>query len=623
MAIYRSIIVYVLGIFLIQACMIPQQNEIESTSLAFEEPPQWSREAIWYQIFLERFHNSDTINDPTLITTYRALNDPMPEDWSRTSWGHDWYKQEDWAVKTGLDFYRTIQMRRYGGDLKGVLNKIPYLKDLGITAIYFNPLNDAPSLHKYDARHYHHIDVTFGPDPVGDMAIIASEDPADPTTWQWTAADKMFLAVIDSLHAHGIRVVLDFSWNHTGSSFWAFQDIQKNGYDSPYVDWYQGEMKTNEETGEPYYDYEGWYGIKSLPEWRKIDSDGKIAGHPYEGNLHPEVKKHIFDVSKRWMDPYNDGDVSRGLDGIRLDVAEHVPMGFWRDYRKFVRSVNPEFYLVGENWWKDWPHELMDVEPWVQGDVFDAVMHYQWYKVARGYFAKSEDFVSARQFGRAMDSVFSRYPSYTQEAMMNLASSHDSPRLLTSFFNQNIYKYNCKPQESAEYLTGKPDEVTYRRVKLFLIHQFTFIGAPHIWNGDELGMWGADDPDNRKPLWWPEQTFEKETACVHSNYEYEQEVGYNEDMHLFYKSLIALRKKHPTLTYGEVSFIPTDREIVAYKRTHEDDEWVILFNNESYEQPIKLDGDYTAMFSFQVHERENYSGEITLGPESALVLRRR
>ncbi|MBP6538990.1 MAG: hypothetical protein KA234_01540, partial [Saprospiraceae bacterium] len=127
---------------------MPKVINTTQSDLPFDQPPAWAREAIWYQIFVERFFNGNQANNPTPITSDNALIDPLPDDWSLTDWGHNWYKQEPWAKKTGLDFYRTIQMRRYGGDLDGVLQKIAYLKDLGINAIYFNPINDAPSLHK-------------------------------------------------------------------------------------------------------------------------------------------------------------------------------------------------------------------------------------------------------------------------------------------------------------------------------------------------------------------------------------------------------------------------------------------------------------------------------------------
>jgi len=561
---------------------------------AFDRPPKWAQEAIWYQILVERFRNGNLSNDPSPSTCQNALIDPLPSDWELMEWGANWYQQTPWEQGTGLDFYRTVQMRRYGGDLDGVIDKIPYLKSLGVNALYFNPINDAPSLHKYDARHYHHIDVTFGDDIVGDIALMASEDHNDPSTWTWTSADKKFLKLVDLLHQEGMRVVLDFSWNHTGNNFWAFKDVEANLEQSLYKDWYITKFRNDPKTGETKFDYEGWYGISNLPELKKIDSEGKIAGHPYEGNINTEVKKHIFDVSRRWMDPNGNGDLSKGIDGMRLDVAEHVPLGFWRDFRKFVRSINSDFYLVGENWWTEWPDVLMDPMPWVQGDVFDAVMHYQWFKVARGYFAQPNDRIDLVAFRTAIDSIYDKYEPHTAQAMMNLASSHDSPRLLTSFFNVNKYKFHCKPQEDPQYRTNQPGEITYHKTKLFLLHQFTFIGAPHIWNGDEMGMRGADDPDNRKPLIWEDITFEPETQSANSDYKYQESVAFDKDMFGFYQAVITLRKSSPAFTYGHYAFVNLDEDhnVLAYYRYDANERFLIIFNNNSTVTTFDLPLDY-------------------------------
>ena len=142
-------------------------------------------------------------------------------------------------MRQGVLFYETVHMRRYGGDLQGVIDQLDYLADLGINAIYFNPVNDSPSLHKYDVRNYHHVDIFFGPDPQGDAALIATEDPADPSTWVWTSADKLFLELIEQARQRGIRVIMDYSWNHTGIAFWAWKDVLERQQASPYADWYR------------------------------------------------------------------------------------------------------------------------------------------------------------------------------------------------------------------------------------------------------------------------------------------------------------------------------------------------------------------------------------------------
>jgi glycosidase len=574
----------------------------------------WAREAIWYQIFVERFRNGNPNNNPSRETCEGALVDSLPLDWSLTPWGHNWYEQEEWAVNTGLPFDRTIQMRRYGGDLKGVQDKIEYLKDLGVTVIYFNPINDAPSLHKYDARYYHHIDVTFGESVALDRAIMAQENPVDPNTWQWTSADKKWLETVDMLHDAGMKVVLDFSWNHTGIKFWAFDDLKKNKLKSNYKDWYHNVHFSKGANNEDTFSYDGWYGISTLPELRKISLTGKKQGRPYEGDLDPYVKNHIFAVSKRWIDPHGDGSCRSGIDGMRLDVAEHVPMGFWRDFRKYVRSINKEFYLVGENWWDQWPDKLMDPMPWVQGDVFDAVMHYQWYKVARAYFGQSNEKIDLKTFKQKMDSIFCKYPSHTQQAMMNLASSHDSPRLITDFYNSNRYKMYCKPQEDPNFKTEFPDEVAVAKVKLLLFHQFTFVGSPHIWNGDELGMTGADDPDNRKPIWWEDIDFEEETQSPYASYHYQQKPSANLDIFKYYKNLIKLRKENKLLSYGAYRFVDTENEkVLGYMRELVGSKVLVLINNSAVSQPLSsnlMDLKKTIIFSTNKSNKADQISEL-------------
>jgi glycosidase len=217
------------AIVILTACAaIVAVGQSPSAVVPFDEPPIWAREAIWYQIFVERFRNGDPANDPRPKFMRGAYPGYVPADWKLTPWDQDWYEQQDWARADGGGFYKTVQARRFGGDLQGVLDKLDYLHDLGVTAIYFNPLNDSPSLHKYDARHYRHIDRNFGPDPAGDSAIIDAENPIDPTTWRWTAADRLFLKLVRELHRRNMRVIMDYSWNHTGVTFWAWQDLQEN-----------------------------------------------------------------------------------------------------------------------------------------------------------------------------------------------------------------------------------------------------------------------------------------------------------------------------------------------------------------------------------------------------------
>lgn len=591
--------------------------------LTVTEPPKWAQEAVWYQIFVERFHNADPTNDPTPESIRGSWPQMSPEGWAVTPWTQDWYRMDPWAEAAGLDFYTAVQLRRYGGDLQGVIDRLDYLADLGITALYLNPLNDAPSLHKYDARHYHHIDVNFGPDPAFDNALIATETPDDPSTWTWTLADLAFIDLIEQAHRRGIRVILDVSWNHTGKTFWAWKDVLEKGRESRYADWYEIE------SFDPFR-YSGWAGVPELPELRKIGAEGRVHGRPVPGNLHPEVKQHIFDVTRRWMDPNGDGDPSDGVDGFRLDVAELVPVAFWRDYNRFVKSINPDAYLVGEVWWDKWPDSMVDPAPWVNGPVFDAVMNYRWYMPTRSYFADALPRVhTASEYIHHLDSVARGQSPAVRRAMMNLTASHDTERFGTSILNSgNRYKYRMSPRETEAFRVDKPDAWTRRLQAMVLAHQFTYIGAPHIWNGDELGMWGGDDPDMRKPIIWPGMDFEDETAHPFGRPRKRDRVEADMAWHAHHKALIAIRRQNPALAWGDLVYKPTDdaQQALAYLRTHEGNRILVVFNNRSDDRDITTGGvpagTYTDLMDGSTY-RSDGSGRLRLPMEgkSARILR--
>ncbi len=161
---------------------------------------------VWYQIFVERFANGDKTNDSQPANFADSFN--VPANWQLTPWTHDWYAPGAWAQAAGLKHNDNLSLRRYGGDLQGVFDKLDYLQQLGVTALYLNPINDAPSLHKYDARSYHHIDVNFGPDPVGDQKIIAQKNPADPATWRWTADGRETVLAFFNLEPKSVMLPL-------------------------------------------------------------------------------------------------------------------------------------------------------------------------------------------------------------------------------------------------------------------------------------------------------------------------------------------------------------------------------------------------------------------------------
>lgn len=557
---------------------------------SFNSPPKWAETAIWYQIFVERFYNGNNRNNPNKESIKGAWPHESPHDWKITDWESDWYHNTP-NTKNSLamkQWYDKVQSRRYGGDLTGVIKKLDYLQDLGINAIYFNPLNDAPSLHKYDVRNYHHIDINFGLNPSLDKEIIAQEEPNKPETWQWTTADKLFLDLVAEIHKRGMRIILDFSWNHTGSEFWAWKNVLKNGINSPYHDWYEIKKFNNPNHEDSKLEYIGWAGVKEMPLIKKITNEINIPGEPYEGNLPEGFKQHIFQVCKRWLSPNGYDSKIYGVDGFRVDVADQIGLSFWREFRSYVRQIKPDAYLIGEVWWKNWPHSMMDPKPYLQGDVFDAVMYYQPYRHSRAFFAKSEEYQGVETFIKQLKESTNHLPYNTLQSMMMMAASHDTPRLLSSFYNKGIYKFNAKPTENPNYKTGKPDIETYKRVRNLLVFQFTMPGAPHIWAGDEMGMWGADDPDCRKPLWWKEFNFQAETKYPFTENSHDKEkVGFNQEHFNFYKKLIHLRKKHKALNNGNVQFVYYKEDILIYKCSAEEEHIYVLFNNSN--QKVILD----------------------------------
>ncbi len=574
-----------------------QKNKNE-TSNVITAVPKWAREAVWYQIFPERFRNGDTTNDPTVKDIVGTYPDEIPKNWKTTAWSSDWYKPDEWFKNSHLSSkWDKLQLRRYGGDLQGVLDELDYIKNLGITAIYFNPLNDAPSLHKYDPRSWRHIDVNFGPHPEYDKKIIAEENPIDPKTWEFTSADSLFLKVIKECHKRNLKLVMDYSWNHTGSEFWAFKDVKKNGKNSPYADWYEIKSFDNPSTPKNEFAYDGWAGVKYLPEIKK-DLIGNPDELPRRGNLHSKTaKQHIFNVARRWLDPNNDGNPDDGVDGYRLDVAEKLPLGFWREFRKVVRKVNPNALLIGEIWWKKWPEELLAPNVYLQGDVFDCIMNYRWYRPARHFFASAPKRMKPSEFVKILHEKMQGIDTNRLEAMMNLVDSHDAPRVSTSLYNHGKYKFHAKPTENPNYKIDKPDANTRKIQKMLLIHQYTYIGSPHIWYGDEVGMWGADDPDCRKPMVWPDINYEDETHHPFTKIKKIDKVVQDTALLKFYKKLIQIRKRNPALIYGNIKFILADdkNNTLAYSRNYNKQKIIVIFNNSNNEKSIKVpssNGEY-------------------------------
>lgn len=637
-----SLLIILSSILIYASCTKTTQSTSNSFKVpitAFEDVPAWSKEMVWYQIFVERFRNGDPTNDPTSEDIVGNFSAYIPTNWQITPWTQDWYKPdvyfEELHGKKMLNGYPItnftgkVQLRRYGGDLQGVLEKMDYLEELGITAIYFNPLNDAPSLHKYDPRHWRHIDRTFGPNPKGDEEIMAKETPEDPSTWQFTHADQLFLKVIEEFHQRGIRVILDYSWNHTGKNFWALKDIEMKGKASAFIDWFDIQAFDAPNTPENEFQYRSWFGVPSLPEIKEnVEHNHENGIKAYNGDLYSEsVRQHIFNVSKRWLDPNGDGDPSDGIDGFRLDVAGEIGVDFWKAYRKEVRTVNPDAYLVGEIWWEKWPDKLLNPKPFLEGDIFDAVMNYRWYRATRHFFNQSPDKIPVSEFIDSLQAFNSDLRKQSTYAMMNLTASHDVPRFATSIFNKNKYKFGTNPSPDNDYKIHKPDAETYQTMKLILTQQFTYIGSPHIWAGDEMGMWGGDDPNCRKPLIWKDYDFEPEAHHPLGNGKRpKDEVKFNDELFQFYQKLIKIRKENEVLALGDIEYLLIDdnKEVLAYSRFNGATEVIVVFNTSNktvnINIPKKQPKDYQNILNDIEVENEKDKLSIELGTRSAVIL---
>ncbi len=569
--IFLSIIINIsIGFFNL---IIPQDNQTSA--------PAWAKKAVWYQIFPERFRNGDRTNDPTLDDMKGAWPYVRPANWQIHPWTSDWYKLQPWEKETGQGFYWNAGLRRYGGDLQGMLDKLDYLQNLGINAIYLNPIFESPSLHKYDASMYHHIDNNFGPNPNRDTEIWNQEDPGNPSTWKWTTADSLFLQLIKECHNRNIKIIIDGVFNHVGTTFWAFQDLLKKQEKSMYKDWFTVKKWDNPNTPENEFEYECWNGAKSLPELRE-DENGLI----------PVIKKHIHAIVKRWMDPNQDGNPSDGIDGWRLDVAEKVNIKFWKEFRMWVKSINTDAYITGELWWEDWQNnKMINAAPWLQGDAFDAVMNYRFANAVKEFVIDVKNKISVQEFVDSLNSYMNDYPKDNVYVLQNLMDSHDVDRLSSQIINpDNWYDHKANPSQNPDYKVRKPNDTELSIQRLIVGIQMTLPGAPMIYYGDEAGMWGGDDPDCRKPMVWQDLHYEPEASHPFNKPRPKDEVSFNRKLFDWYKELINIRSENPVLALGDINFflINNENKILGYERTLDNEKMLIILNNQDTATKFKL-----------------------------------
>ena len=568
------------GCLLMQSCT-NEQHEPAPLPTPENSPsdPGWVADAVFYQIFPTRFRNGDPSNDPTHASLEFPEN--VPASWKPSSWTADWYARDAWEKERGEDFYEDgVFDRRYGGDLQGVIDKLDYLKDLGINTIYFNPVFYARSLHKYDGNTFHHIDPYFGPDPDGDFALMAQET-SDPATWHVTAADQLFFDLIQDAHSKGIRIIIDGVWNHTGRDFFAFDDIRRNQEASPYKDWYIIQAFDNPDTPENEFAYEGWWGVETLP---------LFADTPDSTDLHPGPKKYIFDSTRRWMDPNGDGNPIDGIDGWRLDVATDVPVKFWADWNAHVRSINDEAYTVSEVW-----HDASDFL--VEGG-FSATMNYHAFAFpVKGFLI--DNLIPATDFLGALESRRQAYSTQMQFGLQNLIDSHDTDRLASMIVNAKPafdqpdrfdFDHNVSPRYYEPYEVRKPDERERKIQKLVALMQMTSLGAPMIYYGTEAGMWGADDPDDRMPMIWEDLVYDDQVLDPRGRERPQDKVAFDQSIFDFYQSAIQLRHDNLVLRRGEFIPLNADDEAnsILFARFYEDDIMIVGLNRSDQAQQIVL-----------------------------------
>lgn len=537
--------------------------------------PQWAKTVVWYQIFPERFRNGDPSNDPTVEDIRGADPQEPPKAWRIHPWGSDWYELQDYEKLNGEpELWKHLLRRRYGGDLQGIIDKLDYLQELGITAIYLNPVFQSPSLHKYDGESYHHIDPNFGPDPDGDRSLIAAEDPLDTSTWVWTAADKLALRLIEEVHRRGMRIIFDGVFNHMGVNSFAFQDVRKKQQDSSYKDWFIVKSWRDPEKGTS-FDYQGWFGVKSLPEFRE-DTQGIVEG----------PKQYIFNAVKRWMDPEGRG-TEYGIDGWRLDVAFCVGHPFWKQFRKHVRSINPEAYLTAEI--VDTPEK---VKPYMQGDEFDGEMNYNFaFASAEFFFNEDSSRITASEYDAKLRELRELYPPGVAYVSQNLFGSHDANRIgshivnrgrgIGNFRDWGRYFNASNATGNPNYSTRKPQEDDIALQKLFVIMQMSYVGAPMIYYGDEAGMWGGNDPDCRKPMIWEDMVYDDEIYGPDASTHPPDRVEVNRSLREHYRKMIAIRNNNKALQLGSYKTLLKDNKkgVFIFERAYKNEKCIVVINN--------------------------------------------
>lgn len=564
--------------------------------------PDWAKGAVMYQIFVDRFCNGDKRNDVE-NGEYIYIGEPV-------------VKVEDWGKYPAAMGVREF----YGGDLQGVWDKLDYLQDLGVEVIYFNPLFVSPSNHKYDIQDYDYIDphygviVEDGGETVGKNVknnIHAGMYQKRTTTLaNLEASNRFFGRLVEEIHKRGMRVILDGVFNHCGSfNKWLDREHiyeRQNGYEkgayitksSPYHDFFH--FTENEDSDWPYNGhYDGWWGHDTLPKLN------------YEGS--EKLEEYILRIGQKWVSPpYN-------ADGWRLDVAADLGYSneynhlFWKKFRKAVKEANPEAVILAEHYG--------DPGDWLRGDEWDTVMNYDAFMEPVTWFLtgmekhsdeeRQELWGNAQYFMDSMNHHMAAMKTPSLQTAMNELSNHDHSRFLTRTNHMVGRTATLGPEAASEY-------VSIPVMKEAVVMQMTWVGAPTIYYGDEAGVCGFTDPDNRRTYPWGQE--QKELLDFH-------------------KEMIQIHKSYQAFRTGSLLMLYGEQDILAYSRFTAEEQFVVIINNRSELTTITVPVWQTGLPKRGVMRRLMYTydggyttehdeclirdGEIVLnmGKHSAIVLK--
>ncbi len=511
--------------------------------------PEWAKGAVFYQIFVDRFYNGDHSND-VLDNEYYYIN-------GGTKQVKDWAKYPE-----NMDVGSF-----YGGDLQGVMDKLDYLKDLGVDVIYLNPIFVSPSNHKYDIQDYDYVDPHYGKivDDEGECLPEGSKENRLSSRYinrvtnkkNLEASNQLFCQLVEEVHKRGMKIILDGVFNHCGSfNKWMDREcIYENEEEyekGAYVSWsspYKSFFKFFNQEVWPYNaTYDGWWGHDTLPKLNYEES--------------PKLVEYILNIAKKWVSPpYN-------ADGWRLDVAadlghsEDYNHEFWRQFRQAVKEANPNAIILAEHYG--------DPKMWLKGDQWDTVMNYDAFMEPITWFLtgveKHSDEFRGDLLGNpdafigAMNYHMSRFQRPSLEIAMNELSNHDHSRFLTRT-NRRVGRLHTLGPEAAN---ENVDKSIFRQAVVF---QMTWPGAPTIYYGDEAGVCGWTDPDNRRTYPWG-----------------------NEDLELiqFHKDIIRIHKAYEAFLKGSVMFLYGAHKIVCYGRFTFDEQLLIILNTNYEDVDLKL-----------------------------------